>query len=1160
MISMGYAALNKNLSISGEAFLRVQESVRITGIKLNTAANEGYETYIPEYSKRTTKAYSTLPLETSSTTYTAQITNLTGVKYKVDSINISNTNENVECTASITQGSIIENGITDFQINVKYKGGITVSENIENTCLITYEFSPLDMIPPTVTIEMLTDEETSKTVKLTIADDEGGSGLSSENNYKYYLSTSNTELLNGEWKKYVNKESFTIEGKNQTKYLWIYPIKDNAGNINDEKVNIDTPYVIGSYNYLSTYTITYNTNMDFTYSSTQGYTVTNKGDYYNATFTKTSGTTNEWNHIYFPHYSYELGATYEIRMTVRLNSKNNATSVLRHSSIENDHWTPGHKGVDVSEGTIGQWQEYKLVRTFDSSTYTNSSSVTYNVNPLIEIYSNNLALTDTITSRSISFDFKDVYAGKITSVTRKYGENLGTVADPKRSGYKFEGWYTDPTAGTRVTSSTKVSDEDVTYYAHWTAVPVITFTYTGAEQTYTAPTKGYYKIEAWGAQGWSSTDVTTGGLGGYTRGYIYLNKGEVLHIYIGKGNGNGANTMAFNNGTPNHDGNAGGGATDIRLVGGTWTDATSINSRIMVAGGGGSGSHGKGGAGGGLFGNDADGTKGGTQTSPGASQTTNYTDSSFGIANGGCSGGNGYYPGGGARCADGAGGGSSFISGYAGVNAITSASNRTHTDDTLHYSGKYFINVAMKKGVNSGNGKARIAYISEAGPVRQNKNLNNVRYIKDCLTGSTVNTSNHWVELQAIYQGKNVAKGKSITSLSSPTTSYGTGSISSILDSDITYSKYVDFTAPPAKQCITVDLGQNYNLDEIAVWHYWGGTRTYFENDTFVSSDNSTWKKVTLPTAQETNLGVRVNAYENYTAPLKLSIKLNGGKYASQEDTVVYYVQSGKTINLLTPTKAGYTFTGWTVSGTGSKVSGTTFTMGSANATLTANWTVAGPTSFSYTGAAQYYTAPATGNYEITLYGAKGGNGGLGLCSGGSGGAGGNGGYVKAKVKLTKGQKYTVWVGGKGTDSSYGDTQEGTGGLSDGVTGGTGVRVSGGGGGGGGSSYIALGDTVYLRANGGGGGGGGADGGWYRKSNGSTTCGGCKYRNMGAGGARGGNGGGGTAGGNGAANSCQASGSAGSAGTHYVNSTYSTVTASGSTGTGNGSASIKYVP
>lgn len=270
----------------------------------------------------------------------------------------------------------------------------------------------------------------------------------------------------------------------------------------------------------------------------------------------------------------------------------------------------------------------------------------------------------------------------------------------------------------------------------------------------------------------------------------------------------------------------------------------------------------------------------------------------------------------------------------------------------------------------------------------------------------------------------------------------------------------------------------------------------------------------------------------NYT----LTINPNGGTYNSSTSNTTMTVQYGKTQTIANPTRTGYVFNGWTVSGENSSMNGTTFTMGGANATLKANWISTSATTFSYTGAAQYYTAPVTGNYEITLYGAKGGNGGLGLCSGGLGGAGGNGGYVKATVRLTQGQTYTVWVGGKGKDSSYGDTQEGTGGLSDGVTGGTGVRVSGGGG------------------------GGGADGGWYRKSNGSTTCGGCKYRNMGAGGARGGNGGGGTAGGNGAANSCQASGSAGSAGTHYVNSTYSTVTASGSTGTGNGSASIKYVP
>lgn len=35
------------------------------------------------------------------------------------------------------------------------------------------------------------------------------------------------------------------------------------------------------------------------------------------------------------------------------------------------------------------------------------------------------------------------------------------------------------------------------------------------------------------------------------------------------------------------------------------------------------------------------------------------------------------------------------------------------------------------------------------------------------------------------------------------------------------------------------------------------------------------------------------------------------------------------------PTRTNYTFTGWTVSGAGSSMSGTTFTMGTANTTIT---------------------------------------------------------------------------------------------------------------------------------------------------------------------------------------------------------------------------------
>ena len=639
LISMGYSALNQNLSVSGEAFLRSKGNVRISRIEMSNAENDGYETYNPEYSKKGTKTYSTLSNKNSTITYTVQITNTTGAKYTVYSMEISNTNSNVSCTPSITKGSIIEEGISDFTIDVKYNGTDSLTESIEDVCDIRYEFIPLDTTSPVLTAEIISQENKTAKLKITATDEDGGSGLSPDNIYKYCLSTSGEEAKECTWTNYISGEEFEVTASsNGEYYLLVYSIGDKAGNISDEKGNIGE--------------------------------IVNK--------------------LYVPLFN-------------------------------------------------------------------------------------------------------------------------------------------------------KVQD----------------FTYTGNEQTYIVPADGYYKIEAWGAQGWPEvTDLNTG-LGGYTSGYIYLTKGENLYVYVGQGNGNGQNIAAFNNGTPNYGGYSGGGATDIRLVGGTWTDATSINSRIMVAGGGGAGGYGKGGAGGGLFGNNASGTKGGTQTSSGASQTTNYPDSSFGIANGGCTGGNGYYPGGGATCADGAGGGSSFISGYAGVNAITSASDRTHTNNTLHYSGKYFIDGAMEVGVNTGNGKAKITYISKEKPERKNKKLDKVRYVKDCIWDNKMDGYTQWVEIQAISNGINVAKGKSITGAQVLDGNYP---LSRITDGDITSGNYT--ATVQSDKCVFIDLGQEYELDEVAIWHYWADKRTYSGHTTFVTDNNGNTYSITNPTTEESNEGDRISAYE----------------------------------------------------------------------------------------------------------------------------------------------------------------------------------------------------------------------------------------------------------------------------------------------------------
>ena len=296
-------------------------------------------------------------------------------------------------------------------------------------------------------------------------------------------------------------------------------------------------------------------------------------------------------------------------------------------------------------------------------------------------------------------------------------------------------------------------------------------------QTFTAPLATSYKIECWGAQGGNSPhdsnnkyfNVVYGGKGGYCSGMISLSNGLVFYIYVGQSDVGQApiSQKSFNGGGapigrwdyPR----SGGGATDVRLIeGNTWDDFGSLKSRIIVAAGGGGAQHfdnginGEGGYAGGLLGQNghyvtpsSDNTPylvatGATQTSGGAGgdashgeEYTNGHDGTFGIGGDGehvygSGGGGGYYGGGGGgHCLGTVGsgaGGSSFISGYTGCDAIDESSiedHIVHTGQPNHYSGYVFTNSVMIAGDaimpkpkggtetgHSGDGYAIISWIS----------------------------------------------------------------------------------------------------------------------------------------------------------------------------------------------------------------------------------------------------------------------------------------------------------------------------------------------------------------------------------------------------------------------------------------------------------------
>ncbi len=55
-----------------------------------------------------------------------------------------------------------------------------------------------------------------------------------------------------------------------------------------------------------------------------------------------------------------------------------------------------------------------------------------------------------------------------SSTIVKKGSTYGSLPTPVRTGYDFQGWYTDKSKGSKVTATTKVTkDKDHTLYAHW---------------------------------------------------------------------------------------------------------------------------------------------------------------------------------------------------------------------------------------------------------------------------------------------------------------------------------------------------------------------------------------------------------------------------------------------------------------------------------------------------------------------------------------------------------------------------------------------------------------------------------------------------------------------------------------------------------------------
>lgn len=169
---------------------------------------------------------------------------------------------------------------------------------------------------------------------------------------------------------------------------------------------------------------------------------------------------------------------------------------------------------------------------------------------------------------------------------------------------------------------------------------------------------------------------------------------------------------------------------------------------------------------------------------------------------------------------------------------------------SLHSLGFDNINTFSNYKIGSANINAADQKIVSKNKVNDTKEIrytyapaapNKIRYIRDWLSGSTVNRGNHWVELQVIENstGINLAKGKVVTS--------ETGAITNaavITDGVVsTAGNAYGYTSDGANYNIVLDLEEEYCLSDVTIklWHYYADGRTYYGTKTEVSRDGVDW-------------------------------------------------------------------------------------------------------------------------------------------------------------------------------------------------------------------------------------------------------------------------------------------------------------------------------
>ena len=599
-----------------------------------------------------------------------------------------------------------------------------------------------------------------------------------------------------------------------------------------------------------------------------------------------------------------------------------------------------------------------------------------------------------------------------------------------------------------------------------------------------------YILEVWGASGngnhiySDSGNVGAAGRGGYSKGIVRLTAGETIYIYVGSSGGyrSSAGTVAggYNGGgaawkTTNDHWTvfSGGGATDIRLVGGNWNSSASLLSRIIVAGGGGgaSMSAGAGGYGGGTTGGaGAYGGGGSGRNGVGGTQTSASTGASFGVGasstrsngadpNWGSSGGGGGWYGGGVGGWGSGAGGSGFVWTDATKGSVPSGylpTSKYYLRDATIIAGNAtmpnYANTSNMTG-NLGNGYARITYynpeeLDEVSSIDVDKGEMTPEFDKDVYEYDLIlNKEDVEITIDAetlkgegliIGTGKfNVPAGENkflvtFTNTNGVITNYNIN-VSRPAVEDATIKGFrvngilyevtdpeklsYEIELPTEIEKINLEIIKKYPDQIVTGDTIFDFTETEVSKTIVVESEKSlsnkiyTFKFVRKKSSELKRLNLSTGKLNKVFSPKITEYDLEIFDFVREVPIeAIPYFEDAK-VSIVENRYVGVNDKQIIITVDLEGVPSTTYTLNIVRVEPILEPIDEG---YNYTGDYQEFIAPASSYYTLEVWGASGG-GNYQYSDGSNAGAAGAGGYSKGTVYLSAGEKLYIYVGGKGT-------------------------------------------------------------------------------------------------------------------------------------------------